>query len=203
MSWGFSKLAPLFLPGGQRFLVLDSDIVFAGPVLELLESHDADFIVQHEEPAPGFVASNYFDLEKLRALDPEFVFPGFTFNTGQWVGTTGLVNRADFEPVLEWTGPVRKLHPDVFKFGEQGLFNYVLMKKTGRSEITLDRVRFMRVPGYNDCLPVRAAEWTLRARIVLFSIGVDKNGPVCATWRWPKCCCILNVSTIPGFFWAE
>jgi hypothetical protein len=157
-SWGFSKLAPLFLPGGERFLVLDSDIVLAGPVLELLESHDTDFIVQQENPAPGFVASNYFDLEKLRAFDPGFVFPGFTFNTGQWVGTTGLLSHADFEPVLEWANPPRALHPEVFKLGEQGLFNYVLMKKLARAEITLDRVPFMRVPGFGDCPPVRAAE---------------------------------------------
>jgi len=157
-GWGFSKLAPLFLAERKRFLVLDSDIVFAGPVLELMESHNGDFVVQYEEPAPGFVESHYFDLDKLRALDPGFVFPGFTFNTGQWVGTGGVLSRADFEPLVEWANPPRNLHPDVFKLGEQGLFNYVLMKKAARSEITLDRVWFMNVPGCDNCPPVRTAD---------------------------------------------
>ncbi|MEI8340178.1 MAG: hypothetical protein WCH43_01425 [Verrucomicrobiota bacterium] len=157
-SWGFSKFTPLFLPAGQRFLVLDSDIVFTGPVLQLLESHDADFIVQREEPSPAFIESNYLNLEKLAELDPGFVFPGFTFNTGQWVGTSGLLSPADFEPELEWINRPRTRHPEVFKFGEQGLFNYVLMKKSACAEISLDRLQFMYVPGFEDCPPVRTTE---------------------------------------------
>ena len=34
-GWGFVKLEALFGPPGERFLVLDSDTVLTGPVLEL------------------------------------------------------------------------------------------------------------------------------------------------------------------------
>ena len=34
-GWGFVKLETLFGPPGQRFLVLDSDTVITGPVLDL------------------------------------------------------------------------------------------------------------------------------------------------------------------------
>ncbi len=35
-GWGFSKLEPLFLPERSKFLVLDADTVFLGPVLDKL-----------------------------------------------------------------------------------------------------------------------------------------------------------------------
>src|ERR1700722_1184870 len=51
LGYGFGKLEPLFLPRGQRCLILDSDTVFAGRVLEPLETYDGDFIVAWHEHA--------------------------------------------------------------------------------------------------------------------------------------------------------
>jgi hypothetical protein len=146
-GWGFAKLEPLFLPSRERCLILDSDIVFAGPFLESLEACPGDFIVQHEDPTPDFVRSHYFDLESLRVLDPGFTFPGFTFNTGQLVATTGILNRDDFSPFVDWENPPKIRHPDVFKLGEQGLLNYILMSQQQSGAISLTRKRFMEVPG--------------------------------------------------------
>lgn len=145
-GWGFAKLEPLFLPGGQRCLILDSDILFAGPVLETLEACASDFIVQEERLAPSLVERNYFPLAPLQKLDPAFAFPGYTFNTGQLVATTGLLHREDFAPFLRSQSPPQLEHPEVFKFGEQGLLNYLLMKKAAAGEITLRRLRFMETP---------------------------------------------------------
>lgn len=143
-GWGFGKLEPLFLPGQRRFLVLDSDIVLVGPVLDRLEAIEADFVVQHEEPTAEFVRSHYFDLERVRRVDPAFKFPGYTFNTGQWVGTTGRLRREDFAPFVAGTPP-RVTDPEMFRLGEQGLLNYVLMKQAAAGRLTLVRDRFMEV----------------------------------------------------------
>src|SRR6476469_2574879 len=35
-GWGFGKLEPLFRSADERFLLLDSDILFVGPVLDRL-----------------------------------------------------------------------------------------------------------------------------------------------------------------------
>lgn len=153
-GWGFAKLEPLFFQGDQKWqrcLVLDSDSVFAGPVLEVLESCEGDFVVQQENSSPEFVVSDYFDQALLQQLDPAFVFPGFTFNTSQFVATTGLLKREDFLPFVDWeSSPPRVLNPEVFKKGEQGLLNYVLMKKAKQGAITLEHLRFMHVPGCKD-----------------------------------------------------
>ncbi len=143
-GWGFGKLAPLLQEEQRRCLVLDSDIVFAGPVLELLEKHEADFVVTHEEPPDAaFVENLYYNRERLRALDPAFVYPGYTFNTGQLVATSGLLRRDDFMELVAWESPPRLLHPEIFKLGEQGLLNYLLAKKMAAGAIALERVRFM------------------------------------------------------------
>ncbi len=146
-GWGFGKLEPLFLPSGQRVLILDSDTLFAGPALDLLEQFDEDFLVQREDPPDrGFVEGNYFDLDGLRDLDPAFVFPGYTFNTGQIVATTGLLRREDFAPFVTWHERPAVVRPDVFKLGEQGLLNYVLMRAAAAGTVSLRRVRFMELP---------------------------------------------------------
>ena len=47
-GWCFSKLEPLFFESKEKFLILDSDTVFTGPVLDMLASYDAPFVVDDE-----------------------------------------------------------------------------------------------------------------------------------------------------------
>jgi hypothetical protein len=144
-GWGMGKLEPLFCPDAGRFLVLDSDIVFLGPVLGRLSAIAADFVVQFEDPSPEFITKNYFDLDRLRAADPDFEFPGYTFNTGQWVGTGGLISRDDLRPWLDRSNPPAIREPAIFKLGEQGLFNYIVMKAAAAGRLSVARERFMEV----------------------------------------------------------
>jgi len=145
-GWGFAKLEPLFIQPRHRCLVLDSDIIFAGPVLDVLNERGEDFVVDAEELKPGMVEGNYFDLEKLRAFDPEFKFPGFAFNTGQFVATTGMFAREAMQGHIHWDSPTRLERPDIFKLGEQGFLNYWLMKQAAAGRITLARTPMMITP---------------------------------------------------------
>jgi hypothetical protein len=78
------------------------DIVFTGRVLDRLERFDGDLIVDKEDFDATAVEVQFFSLDKLRQLDPEFAFPGYGFNTGQIVTTTGHLNKRDFEGLLDW-----------------------------------------------------------------------------------------------------
>jgi len=125
-GYGYGKFEPLFLPERQQYLMLDSDTVLVGPVLDFLNQTNADFIIHPER-------SYYtYDLNLLKAFDPGFSAPDFTFNSGQYVATSGLLQRSDFERVLAWTEPRASLYPDIFKENDQLLFNYLLFK--GRAE---------------------------------------------------------------------
>ena len=139
---GISKLEPLFLPRGDRFLILDADLVLLGPVVDLLDGVAGDFVVHPREQAQLYTERDTYVLGRLAAFDPTFVPPGFVFNTGQFVATPGLLQRSDFDGLIEWTAPRRQCHPEIFKCAEQGLLNYVLFRKAAAGQITLGRQEF-------------------------------------------------------------
>ena len=86
-GWGFGHLEPLFLPGRQRDLILDSDLIFLGRVIDALDRHTDDFVVSAYAAASEEVSRDYFDLARLSEFDPAFEYHGLTFNTGQFVAT--------------------------------------------------------------------------------------------------------------------
>jgi len=146
LGWGFGKLELTTESPLRRLLLLDSDIVFAGRVIERLERFEEDLIVDKEDFDATAVEVQFFPLDKLRQLDPEFAFPDYGFNTGQIVATTGRLSNRDFDGLLDWRTRTVK-HPEVFKKGEQGLFNYVALRKVQHGELTIHREPFMVWPG--------------------------------------------------------
>jgi hypothetical protein len=157
-GWGFSKLEVLIERDYRRVLILDADTLFVGPLIGELERVEEDFVVQMETPTEAFVATHAFSLERLAEVDPAFVFPGYTFNTGQLVVRTGVFGRDDFDPFVRWEEPRRLAHPDVFRMGEQGLLNYLLQKKAATGEIALRRIPMMEIPGTPRARSVRIEE---------------------------------------------
>jgi lipopolysaccharide biosynthesis glycosyltransferase len=150
LGFGFGKLEPLFLPTKERCLILDSDIVFLGKVLNVLEQYDEDFIVADTPNPLEETSKHYFNLSRLHALDPAFIFPNYTFNSGQMVATMGILGREDFEPFIRFDEPPTHIYPDIFVIGEQGVLNYVLMRKFQEGKISLRREYFMWWAGSLD-----------------------------------------------------
>jgi hypothetical protein len=148
-GWGFVKLEALFGQCGEKFLVLDSDTVLAGPVLGLWNGDRAPFLVDDEKQTEAKTKGLYYDWEKMRDIDPNARPPQFVFNTGQWFGTAGVLTRADFAPWIEWTMPRRTRPAGQFKNGEQGILNYVLNRKVSVDSLAVDRRRIMCWPGHS------------------------------------------------------
>ena len=144
-GWGFIKLEPLFAAERTRYLVLDSDIVFVGRVIDALEQFGEDFVVQQEVQKPADIPSLYFDADAIRqSFDPSFSGPAFTFNTGQYVATSGVLKRADFDRLVRWSEPRRVLEPESFNPSDQGVLNYVVLEKAASGAITVARTPFMK-----------------------------------------------------------
>lgn len=148
-GWGFVKLEVLFGPPGERFLVLDSDTVLTGPVLDMWSDSRAPFLVDDEKQSEADTKLLYYDWEKVRTIDPGAQPPRFVFNSGQWFGTGGVLTRADFAPWVEWTLPRRLRHPEHFMPGDQGILNYVLNRKAALEELQVERRQIMRWPGHS------------------------------------------------------
>lgn len=144
-GWGFIKLEPLFHEERVRYLILDSDIVFLGKVIDALEEFDSDFVVQEELQPSHDVPNLYFDATKIRmSLNPAITAPAFTFNSGQYVATSGLVNREDFGDLVVWSEPRRIRYRGMFNLGDQGVLNYVLLQKVAACALTVARTPFMK-----------------------------------------------------------
>jgi len=146
LGWGFGKLEVMTELPARRLMLLDSDIVFTGRVIERLERFDEDLIVDKEDPDLTVVEEHFFSLSRLHQLDTEFEFPGYCFNSGQIVATTGRITRKDSEGLMDWQTRTL-MHPEVFKMGEQGLVNYMVLRKAQYGKLTIRREPFMVWPG--------------------------------------------------------
>lgn len=152
LGWGFGKLEAMTELPSRRLLFIDSDIVFAGRVIERLENFDEELIVNKDDFDAAGVEEQFFALDRLRQLDTKFDFPGYGFNGGQIVATTGRIARQDFDGLLDWqTRTV--IFPEVFKKGDQGLLNYVVLSKMQHGKLTIRREPFMVWPGLPRTLP--------------------------------------------------
>jgi hypothetical protein len=148
-GWGFVKLEPLFFPAGERFLVLDADTVFAGKVLELARDRDADLIVDDEVQDEASARRIYFDWIKAADEGQPLPAPQFLFNTGQWVGVSGKIDRAAFAGLVDWSGAKPTLvNPRVFKNGDQGVLNAVVNRLSREGRITVARAPLLCWPAH-------------------------------------------------------
>ena len=174
-GWGFVKLEPLFSDRRERFLMLDSDTVMTGPVLDLAMTHTEEFVVDGEAHTKEQSAAIYYDYERAAAEGMTVREPAFLFNTGHWVGTSGVLCREDFRGLIRWEFPRTLTNPRVFKNGEQGLFNFVLNEHYLARRIRVARVPLMRWPGHGmDCLDADAVEKKASPALVVHWAGMKR-----------------------------
>jgi hypothetical protein len=174
-GWGFVKLEPLFGAAGETFLVLDSDTVVTGRVLDAWTDGDAPFVVDDERQSEADIKRLYYDWERVRGIDATGCPPQFVFNSGQWFGTAGVFTRDDFSPWVEWTMPRRLRYPDLFMPGDQGILNYVLNQKASLAGLRVERRPIMRWPSHGmEGLNVEAILKRTAPPIVVHWAGVKR-----------------------------
>jgi hypothetical protein len=149
-GWGFGKWEPLFLDKVHSFLVLDADTVLTGPVLDTAKQASSQFIVHDEVQPTRRLNEIYYKLDRIKEVNDQFVYPGYTFNEGQWFGTSGVLTRQDFEPILEWTEPPTSRYPQILLQGAQGHLNFTLQLKHQLGLVSLTRKNIMIFPEGNS-----------------------------------------------------
>jgi len=145
-GWGLTKIESLFADTKEKVLLLDSDTVLLGPVLERLEQYDEDFIatgIEEENSQHSNVIRDYINTESIqKKFDPHYRYPGFAFNTGQIVITRGIFTRDDFSDLIEFsdTGAHTKISDSMMRHADQGILNYAIAKKAaaGKTSVRYD-----------------------------------------------------------------
>lgn len=149
----FTKMGAFFLPEKERFFLIDSDTVFAGPLLDHLSAFTEDFIVEWPfsklltaEERANYSSCDYLDVRTVKQHFPEYDPPPFFFNTGQMVITPGLFQWEDFAPLFDQGSPPEPLYPDMFHSFDQGILNFVMAEKIKRGAFTVQPLHFMKWP---------------------------------------------------------
>lgn len=149
-GWGWGKFALVLDNKRERYLFLDSDVVFLGRVLDELNKYDEEFIVtgmQHHDKYNPTVNAHYMDMRGIEAFDPSYQYPGFGFNTGQIVITSGIITKSDCSNVVEFEPQFQSKHPNLFKHADQGVLNYVLVKASQNGKAKIRYADFWIWPG--------------------------------------------------------
>lgn len=149
-GWSAAKMHILFsnIFIGEKILVIDSDIVFVGRFLENLYStaQNYDFTVHadfHDNPYDKWVPIHYYDFDYLKSIDPKFKFPGYFFNGGQMIVTTGKIDPKEVKEYFDLGQFPYWKSTKYFPFVDQSLLNYIMPKKEQAGEITINKQKFM------------------------------------------------------------
>jgi hypothetical protein len=149
-GWGWGKFALVLNDKRERYLFLDSDVVFLGPVLDELEKFSEEFVVTGMKENDRFnrtINGHYIDMKKIESFDPSYQYPGFGFNTGQIVLTSGIITKQDCASVVEFEPKFSSKHPEIFKHADQGVLNYVLVKAAQQGKANIRYADFWIWPG--------------------------------------------------------
>jgi len=145
-GWGFGKFEPLFKNDKEVFLFMDADTVMIGPLLDKVNGLDTQFVVDNEDLPIEKIISLYYDPKMIQDIYEKFEFPGYCFNSGQWIGTSGILKRADFDKLVTWNPKPTLKYPNIFKQADQGIFNFILHRKVIAGDLTIRRMPIMIWP---------------------------------------------------------
>lgn len=145
-GWGYGKLEVLFSENKESFLVIDADAVLTGPVIDIAGKVEADFIVDKEEQPPARFNEIYYNLARINELDNSFKYPGYSFNSGQWFGTSSIIKREDFSKTLLWSEPPVSRDKNIVVNNDQGHLNYIIHALEQHRLLSVARIKLMVWP---------------------------------------------------------
>jgi len=127
---------------GQKALLLDSDIVFTGRVLDRLIplAMENDVVVSHEYHKANegtWLKKQYYDIDIVQKMHPDFKLPGYYFNCGQLIARSELFKQDEVKEVFDANNFPFWLNRRDFPLVDQGVLNYLLPYKEQKNEIKI------------------------------------------------------------------
>ncbi|MBD2150284.1 hypothetical protein H6F44_09160 [Pseudanabaena sp. FACHB-1277] len=134
---GRSKLAAIWEGPFERFLYLDSDAIIWGDLLTQVNLSDIDFVVMrpdlYGDLSKQEVCKWFFDVDQILTINPHFQWQKQPyFCSGAFVARR---NCLDLQEYLKLENLLNR-SPDLFKFWEQGIVNYMVFSSHQKGALT-------------------------------------------------------------------
>lgn len=130
-GWGYSKILPFFHGPYDSFLVLDADTIVIGNILQHIDT-SCDFYASAYKPDHTYtdddIRNAFFKIEVMgKMIGPRWrEFTPHFFLSGVFFSRKGLITYDEFVTAYE----ENRQNGDFLFPGDQGLLNYILMKKS-------------------------------------------------------------------------
>ena len=139
-----AKLAAMWEGPFEFYVWMDSDAILWGDITKRIQA-DIDFqifwpeisIPADADEVPQWLPHFYFNLDGVRKFDPDFEWRGHPyFSAGVYACRRNVISYEEWVETLAWN---EKVSGGVFRFGDQGLLNYLILAKSQRGEIKSGR----------------------------------------------------------------
>lgn len=132
---------------GEKFFVLDADIIMVGKVLDepFLANNNDDVVVSADAEdvyAPWF-KNVYYDIKAIKQHDPSFEYPGYVFNCGQLFCKGNFLTRHLLEPYFDFNGAPSWKDLKTFPMVDQSVLNYLLPTLHRQDKLSIGRAHYM------------------------------------------------------------
>ena len=136
------KLAAMWEGPFEHYVWLDSDAIVWGDIRKNVRT-DLDFqifwpevsIPVHAKEQPDWLVHFYFDLAEIKKRNPDFEWRGYPyFSAGAYACRRNVISYEEWSEAEQWGIET----PSIFKFGDQGILNYLVFAKSQRGEIKMD-----------------------------------------------------------------
>lgn len=149
-GWSAAKLHFLLnnrLPKNVRYFCIDADIIFIGKVIDKLQKTTAQFVVHGHHDADPYKEESrrhYFEIDKIKNIFPNYLFPGYFFNGGHTLITTGIITKELLKDVFNPAVYPFYTNTRLFPTVDQSILNALLPCLQREQRITLASVDFAK-----------------------------------------------------------
>ncbi|WP_071517275.1 hypothetical protein [Geitlerinema sp. PCC 9228] len=136
-GFGLTKMVAFWESPWEYFLFLDADTVVWGDILQYKDFESYDLLVDYpaeKNISHSKINQEFIDIAEFQKHFPEFPWQKMPFwVTGVFFAKRGIFDLDEYLDLLKFSDR----YPDVFKYGEQGMLNFMACRAAAAGRIRL------------------------------------------------------------------
>jgi len=177
-GFGITKMIAFWESPFEQFLVLDADICVWGDLRFAADFNNYDMIIDQPQYSYDSHGINtwFLDTTRLSSLDKDFKPEAYSNNyfcTGVFFTKKNVFPLEWYESLYEFS----KSEPNVFKFGEMGMLNYMIFKSSeqGRLKFKNQHIQYI-CPDFDKAETANLFPFKENKPIIKEALAIHYNG---------------------------